>query len=129
MTARHIIVGLVAAVLGGAIGVGGSAIYYQRSAALFTNRLRCKTLAEEYISKSDSSPLLEQVGFSQARNSCVASTFTLHVGFSRYEVVDIVSNEKLFSESCDYSGGKCGGGVNIRLSKAMQNAFTKAVGR
>ena len=129
MTARLIIVALVGFVLGVAIGVGGSAIYCRRSTALFSNRLRCRALAEEYIAKSDDQPLLNQVDFSQARNSCVASTFALRAGFSKYEVVDIVSNETLFKESCDFNGGKCGDGVNIKLDKAMREAFKQAVGQ
>lgn len=129
MTARLFIVALCGLVLGVAVGVGGSAIYYRRSAALFANRLRCRTLAEEYIAKADEQPFLKQVDFSQSRNSCVASTFTFHAGFSKYEVVDIVSNERLFKESCDFSGGKCGDGVNVKLIKATQEAFRQAVGQ
>jgi hypothetical protein len=88
-----------------------------------------QTLAEEYIARSDEQPLLDQVDFSQARNTCVASTFALRYGFSRYEVVDIVSNEKLFNKSCDFNGGKCGDGVNIKLDKEKHEAFKQAVGR
>jgi hypothetical protein len=129
MTSRPTITALVGLVLGVVIGVSGSAIYYRWSAALFANRVRCRTLAEEYIAKSDGQALLSQVDFSRTRNSCVASTFALRAGFSKYEVVDIVSNEKLFKGSCDFNGGKCGDGVNIKLNNAMRQAFKQAVGQ
>jgi hypothetical protein len=43
--------------------------------------------------------------------------------------VDAVSNETLFTESCNYDGGKCGGGVDMKFLKEREQAFNKAVGR
>lgn len=126
MRSQFILAGFIGIVLGAATGVSSSVIYYRRRAALFANRVRCRTIAEEYLKNSVSSPLLEQVDFSPDRNSCVASTFAVYLGEYRYDVVDVVSNENLFSESCDDARGECGGGVNVKLYEQMQKAFKEA---
>jgi hypothetical protein len=121
--------GLVGLILGVAIGLGAAAIYNRKSAALFANRVHCRTIAEGYITKSVSSPMLDKVDFSPARNSCVAAMQSHYLGFWNYEVADVVSNETLFTESCNYDAGKCGGGVDMKFLKEREEAFNKALGR
>src|SRR5882724_5377084 len=111
MKGRVLLAGLVGLILGAAIGLCASATYYRRSSAFFAKCLRCRTIAEEYIAKALNSPRLDQVDFSPVRNSCVAAMQSHSLGFWNYEVANVVSNETLFNESCNYDGGKYGGGV------------------
>jgi hypothetical protein len=129
MKSRVLLAALIGFVIGTAMGVAVSAIYTRRSASLFGNRLRCRTIAEEYVSKSLSSPLLDQVNYSPTRNSCVASMHSHYLGFWRDEVVDVVSNETIYTGECNYDGGKCGGGLDIKLEQDMEQAFHESVGR
>src|SRR6266849_4315477 len=129
MKGRVFLAGLVGLVLGAVIGLCASAIYYRRSSALFANRLRCRAIGEEYVARALGSPVLDKVDFSPARNSCVAAMQSHYLGFWNYQVADVVSNETLFAESCNYDGGKCGGGVDVKFLNEREKAFKKAVGQ
>ena len=70
----------------------------------FETRLCCKNLAAAYAKnpRDGGETVIERVEFSPARNSCLASTFTLvgrHHEVEKFSVVDVVSEERIFEAS------------------------------
>jgi len=114
------------------------------SAEVFSRRLRCKDLANQYATKEESdnsqsvipkSVSLEIVEYSSASNSCLAY-FQTWDQFSRqisskvltrgWKIVDLLSNEVLYSEECHLEGD-CGSGNNFTLTRRSEFAFHQLV--
>jgi hypothetical protein len=72
----------------------------------FETRLCCKNLAAAYARnpRDGGEMVVEHIEFSPARNSCLASTFTLagrHHEVEKFGVVDVVSEERIFESFCN----------------------------
>jgi len=102
----------------------------------FEQRLRCKSLAEVYAktnSDDHTSVFVDRTDFSRARNSCVAS-ISISKATSRfwtYQVVDVITGELLFTDSCDEKDSQspsfCGGGRDINLMHKRDSEFDEIV--
>lgn len=105
-------------------------------AVMFEMRLCCKNLAAAYArNPPDSSEMaVEHAEFSPARNSCLASTFTVagkHHEVEKFGVVDVVSEERIFDASCNSLDPKakvcCGNGMDMTIPSARDLAFQNAL--
>jgi hypothetical protein len=111
----------------------------QSQEEIFKNRFTCDNLAGTYVkAESDdiTSVSVVRVDFSPAHNSCIASTFGSRnfrdkFTLMDYKVVDLMSHEELFSESCDETrpGAHdfCGNGRNSDLMRQRDKAFDDAM--
>jgi hypothetical protein len=95
-------------------------------------KLSCRELAEKFVksrSNADTTMRLEMVDYSTSRRSCVAavdsatSSGRVAIDVMDYEVIDVLTNDRLFWESCHYSKGECGGGKDIELIKERDRVF------
>jgi len=124
-----------AGILIGAASVQGfHAMRDDRRAELFKQRLRCKSLAESYAKKNTSdfeTVFIDRNDFSTSRNSCVASDSSYTDSTARFDVVDVVTGEVLFSDSCvrkdATSSSFCGNGRDIKLLEQRDKEFDEAV--
>jgi hypothetical protein len=92
----------------------------------FETRLCCKNLAAAYARnpRDGGEMVVEHVEFSPARNSCLASTFTLagrHHEVEKFGIVDVVSEERIFESFCNSVDPKakvfCGNGMDTTIRK------------
>jgi hypothetical protein len=130
-------------VAGIALGVAMTTVIQRtllgHAAGMFEQRLRCKVLAETAAKKEAAnwsffdnvSVFLDRSDFSSSRNSCVASESIYgDNGFQQQQVVDIITGESLFHQSCQGEASSpeyCGNGRNVKMSQLGEAAFTKAV--
>ena len=116
------------------------------SGQLFQHRLRCKTVADDYIraNSDDSGTLfLERVDFSPNRHSCIATFIRLGTGKRKvqscncfveihgYETVYLLSGETLYSDECFENDPEstlfCGNGRDMRLNEERGKALDSAL--
>jgi hypothetical protein len=78
--------------------------------------------------------VVEHVEFSPARNSCLASTFTLagrHHEVEKFGIVDVVSEERIFESFCNSVDPQakvfCGNGMDTTIRKQRDVAFQNAL--
>ena len=102
----------------------------------FETRLCCKNLAAAYAKnpRDGGETVIERVEFSPARNSCLASTFTLvgrHHEVEKFSVVDVVSEERIFEASCNSVDPKakafCGNGMDTTIRSQRDVGFQNAL--
>jgi hypothetical protein len=91
--------------VGLAVGAGGVGGYHQfhekRTAEVFSRRLRCNELANQYARKESNDPQsvsVEMAGYSEVSNSCVAYLWILEQISPQYtvhewRVMDLLSGE------------------------------------
>ena len=103
---------------------------------MFETRLCCKSLAAAYARnpRDSGEMVVEHVEFRPARNSCLASTFTLagrHHEVEKFGVVDVVSGERIFEASCNSVDPKgkvpCGNGMDTTIRSQRDLAFQNAL--
>lgn len=111
----------------------------QHSAEIFEQRVRCRSLADEYAKKNSDNNntfFVDHVDFSPSRHSCIAATLNARGEpgdtFWTYQTVDIITGERLFTGECsdnDKSSIFCGNGRNVQLGekrdKAMETTLSK----
>jgi hypothetical protein len=122
--------------VGVAVGAGAVESYHRirenRTAELFSRRLRCNELANKYAEKEstdEQSVGVEQVEYSAASNSCVGYFFAFHTGplsYERWRVINLLSDEELYRGECR-EDRDCGNGKDMSLRKEAQLAFRQAV--
>jgi len=116
MTTRKITtMAFIAGIVLGAAATEGFNVYRQsHDSQIFQERLRCKAVADAYVKENSTdenstepmgvSLTLDKVGYSPARNSCIAdleSVIYYPGGARRTEnVEDLLSGENLFSVNC-----------------------------
>jgi hypothetical protein len=129
---------LIGIVVGAGITEGFHRVADRRSRERFEMNLRCKQLADEFVSKNSTDytqVMLNEVHFSVTRNICVASfDEASHLPFSgtmwRYRVVDATSGEALFSDMCSddkQSHIYCGNGRNMEIRRKRDDALKAAL--
>ena len=141
MSRRGLIIGTLVFLVGLAIG-GGIVESYHRSQAkraqeLFSQRFRCKTLADQYVKRESSEStaiILNNVDYSVLSNSCVGY-------FDRIEdiprehyltqdnislVIDLLTGEELYQDHC-IEDTDCGRGNDFRIMREAKAAFDEAV--
>jgi hypothetical protein len=128
-----------ASLIAGLLLGGGTVEYWhrqfdQRSKQTFEQKLRCKSLADQFIrdhSGDDSHGIaLGQVDYSSSSNSCFAAVTT----FTRYGnalwkgwgVVDLVSGKAESMGTCS-PAYDCADGRDLRYSQNMDIAFKNAI--
>lgn len=142
---RLVIVAIVALCAGAALDEGFHALRNGRaksmvSAEAFQRRLRCKSLADQYVKQSsddNSTMFVDRVEISPARNSCIAAVSRAEHGqrgtLWSYETVDILTGETLFTGLCNQNDQRsplfCGNGRDTQLmdkrDKALEAALSK----
>ncbi|MFY9700774.1 MAG: hypothetical protein WAK02_01370 [Terriglobales bacterium] len=109
LSRRSRIAGALIFIAGLAIGGGGVQSYHRfhekRTAEVFSRRLRCKELADQYEKKESSTLVLVNIGrvdYSLVSNSCVVSVHELRADGKEpaqiIEIVDPLSGEQLYSD-------------------------------
>ncbi len=112
----------------------------RHSKLMFARKLKCQSLATAYVKNDINQDLVTAVGFSPARNSCVASLLatpppeTLIPGvkmppppeYTIYEVVDLISKQGLWNTICN--GKECRDNVKEpQMQRDLDAAFARAV--
>ncbi|MGB7758538.1 MAG: hypothetical protein WBL61_01845 [Bryobacteraceae bacterium] len=119
----------------GALGVRGyQRLHEKRTAEVFSWRLRCSELANQYArneSNDTQSVGVEAVAYSGASNSCVASFKIWEQISSRdtvqeWRVMDLLSAGRLYTAYCRKELD-CGGGNDVKLDRRSEAAFRQAV--
>jgi hypothetical protein len=128
------------------LAVGGGAVesyhvvHDKTTAEVFSRRLRCDELANEFVKKESSdteSVSLELMGYSTASNSCVGyltdgnQRFPNHIE-REWRVVDLLSHEVFYSDWCrvekaDPERYWCGDGRDMTLGRRGEAAFRQAM--
>lgn len=120
--------------VGAGVVAGYRPLHQGRSGEVFSRRLRCSELANQYA-KSESndarSVSAETVGYSEASNSCVAYFTILETVSPQYDVqewrvMDLLSGERLHSDNCR-SDRDCGDGNDMKFGRRSEVAFQQAV--
>lgn len=102
------------------------------SQELLKERVRCKGLADTFVksrSNADTTMFLEMVDYSPSRASCIAAVHSatsagkVAIDVMDYEVIDVLTNESLYWDSCRYSKGDCGGGKDMAFVKERDRIF------
>ena len=149
-----VLVGLVCLVVGAGLNETRHSLLKRKSEVkdrdtheLFQHRLRCKSVADDYIKadSDDSSTLFpDRVDYSSSRHSCIATFIRYTTGKRKvqhcncfiethdYETVDLLSGETLFSDFCEENDSEsrwfCGNGRDMKLNeergKALESALT-----
>ena len=101
---------------------------------IFERKLRCKTLADAYLKERAIQPgvFAMNIDFSPFRRSCIVAVRDVsNPRVEQYEVVDLLSRERIWSETCvvEYSEyvNWCGKGKNIVLGRQMAKEFETAL--
>lgn len=138
MTKRGWITAALMLFVGLAIGAGGVQTYQrvheQRTAEVFSRRLRCNELANQYVRKESNdtqSVSLEMVGYSAVSNSCVAyfqiwNQLSPRYTVREWRVMNLLSGEQLNTDNCREERD-CGGGNDMRFDRRSKAAFDQAV--
>jgi hypothetical protein len=150
---RFALVALLSLCIGAGLNEALHAVRNRRSKSkspeggeLFQHRLRCKTVADDYIraNSDDSSALfLERVDYSPSRHSCIAAlirwttgkrkvqTCNCFVEIHDYQTVDLLSGESLYSGECLENDPQstlfCGGGRDMRLNEERGKALDSSL--
>jgi hypothetical protein len=132
----------IAAAIGALLGASLTEVFHRvtdkRSRERFEMNLRCKRLADEFVSKASNDyrqVMLNEVHFSAARNACIASVDEAsHVPSTatmwRYTVVDVASGETIFDGICNddkESAMYCGDGRNMEIIRKRNGSFEETV--
>jgi hypothetical protein len=122
--------------VGLAVGAGAVQSYQRirenRTAELFSRRVRCNELANKYAereSADNQSVRVKQVAYSAASNSCVGyfSAFQqIGLSYEWWRVIDLLTDEELYGGTCR-EDRDCGNGKNMALMKQAELAFRQAV--
>ena len=124
--------------VGLAVGAGGFGGYQQfhekRTAEVFSRRLRCNELANQYARKESNdaqSVSVEIVGYSGVSNSCVAY-FQVWEQLSKeytdreWRVMNLLSGEVLYTDHCREERD-CGDGNDMKFGRRSEVAFQQTV--
>lgn len=131
---------LVAIALGAGVLIGGASVETFHRARdrqrreVFAQRLRCKSLAEDFAKNHTSSYLtmfVQRSDYSLARNTCIASDSMLTETQNTFDVVDVITGEVLSTSHCERkeptSSSFCGNGKDIALTARQTKAFEEAL--
>ena len=124
--------------VGLAVGAGGVQSYHQfrekRTAEVFSRRLRCSGLANQYARKESNDTQwvgVQMVGYSAVSNSCVAYVHVwdrISSGYTvrEWRVIDVLSGEVLYTAQCQEERD-CGNGSDMAFSRRSEVAFHQAI--
>jgi hypothetical protein len=138
MTRRGWITAASTFLVGLVVGAGGVQGYHRfhekRTAEVFSRRLRCSELANQYArteSSDTQSVVVEMVGYSTVSNSCVAyfqiwEQIAPGHAVREWRVMNLLSGERLYTDSCREERD-CGGGNDMRFYRKSKVAFDQAV--
>jgi hypothetical protein len=125
-----LIVGLL---LGGGTVEYGHRSFDQHSKQAFEQKLRCKSLADQYIREHSDDPhgtALGQVDYSSSNNTCFATVTTYtrygNAVWKGWELVDLVSGKVESMGTCS-EAYDCADGRDLRYSQNMDIAFKNAI--
>jgi hypothetical protein len=136
-----VVIFLVGVAVGGGAVEGYHVAHDKTTAEIFSRRLRCDEVANEYVKKESSDTeflRLELVGYNIASNSCVAyltdgnQLFPDHTD-REWRVMDLLSREVFYSESCRLEQINalerdwCGNGRDMKLGRRGEAAFRQAM--
>jgi hypothetical protein len=128
---------VIAVLIGLLMGVGAAETYHavrgSQDNVTFQRQVKCKALADDYVKENTVGsivPMLIQVAYSPARNSCVASVETwIYINDSdvtRYEVLDLLSGEHLYIDAASNSnaqdGLRCMGNEEAAFRHSLKSA-------
>ena len=120
--------------VGAAVSEGFHLLRGRHQRESFQRRVQCRNLAKIYAasnSDDNTSVLLDRVDFSSARNSCVVSLSEASFSLWHYEVVDIVTGDRLYLGTCNgkdpTSADFCGGGRDVHLMEQRDEVFNRVV--
>jgi hypothetical protein len=138
MTKRGWTTAALAFLIGLAVGAGGvqscQRFHEKATAGVFSRRLHCKELANQYARKESNdkqSVSVETVGYAAAPNSCVAyfqiwEWISPQYTVQKWLVMDVFSGEQLYTDQCREERD-CGGGKDLTLDRRGEAAFRQAV--
>jgi len=120
--------------VGGGIVEGYHRLHDKRTAEVFSRRLRCNEIANQYAKKESSdtrSVSVELAGYSEASNSCVAYLkIWEQIGPSysnlEWRVLDVLSHEERYYGHCTFERD-CGSGKDIKFDEESEAAFQRAI--
>jgi hypothetical protein len=118
-------------ILAGGVGVEvGDRFSERRERNRFERRVECQRMAESYARRNSDNDhtylAVEEVEYSPARNSCVASFSGMFFDSQVFQVVDVVSQHSIYSGSCDEKRN-CGEGHDMKLYQERDEAFKRAL--
>jgi hypothetical protein len=141
MTRRSWIISAAMLLIGLVIGGGGvegyHRFYTKKAQELFSQRLRCKGLADHYVKQQSTDSMtviLYNVDYSTTSNSCIGYFHVLDdVHREHYLtqditslVTDLLTGEELYQDHC-VEDRNCGGGNDFRIMNEAKSAFDEAV--
>jgi hypothetical protein len=124
--------------VGLAVGAGGvlshQRFYEKKTAEVFSRRLRCYELANQYARKESNatqSVSVEMVGYRAVSNSCVAyfhvwEQISSRSSVQEWQVMDLLSGERLYTDQCR-EDRDCGGGNDMKFDRRSEVALHQAV--
>jgi len=107
---------------------------------LFQRRVRCKSLADDFVKKSSDEStnlLLERVEYSPARHSCIGAFTRVHGRrgtLYSFEAIDILTGETLYSGECTRENDansrfSCGNGRDVQLIEKRDETLESALSK
>ncbi len=139
ITSRWVVASTLSLVAGIALGAMGASGYFRlrenRTTELFARRIRCTELGAEYVKRESDEETttvsISRVEYVKPSNSCVANVEVFdHMGmkpvYRNWKVVDLISGEALYSDTCFEARGECAQG-SLTYGQRADLAFRQAV--
>ena len=119
-------------IMGFVVGIGAAGGYQywrERTGRIaFAHNADCLRIARQYksdMSGRTTSITVNEVNYDTARNSCLGKVTTIGPSFWSFEVVDLLSRQILWLNTCSVSSGDCAGDPGTRLKKLQDYQYRK----